>query len=152
MEDTTTDSTSEPQVHFRRGKKRKFYRQRDGDLPDASGDVVNNEATQHNRTAPAAIDEHTRTERVEPPDNAEDALAVAEALRLRSARRAKLGGVSFQAGHSSGIPSKSGDETSLVLRQDGGDSGKTSDPLVGGITKRFAAQTGLVGELVNKHM
>lgn len=138
-----TETEPAPQVLFRPGKKRKPYRHRPGEPENAIG---------NGELAPEP----------EPPastsaqDRDEEGLAVAEVLRLRNFRKHKLGGVGFRAG-----PSSLGDDTagsdenteqSLVLHG-GADAQQAAETtVVGGISRRFAPQTGLVGELVNRHM
>jgi hypothetical protein len=83
----------------------------------------------------------------------EQGLSVSEVLRLRQARRARLGGVGFRVGKNGQEQSEtnSNDQMSLVRRDDDGSVARQSDVLAG-MTRRFAPQTGLIGDLVNKHM
>jgi hypothetical protein len=126
-------------VFFRRGKKRKAYRQRteedEPSIAEGASSIV---------TAPAPAS-------LAPEDDTEERF-VAEALRLRNARKHRNGGVAFGAGPSSnGEGSSMTDENperSMVLH----DNADGDSAILGGITQRFAPQTGLVGELVNKHM
>ncbi|KAK4449432.1 hepatocellular carcinoma-associated antigen 59-domain-containing protein [Podospora aff. communis PSN243] len=126
-------------VLFRRGKKRKAYRQRtEEDEPSIT------EGASSTATAPAPTS-------FAPEDDSEER-SVAEALRLRNARKHRNGGVVFRAGPSSnwegsGMTDEN-PERSMVIH----DSADGDSAILGGITQRFAPQTGLVGELVNKHM
>jgi hypothetical protein len=131
---------------FRPGKKRKIYRQRPEEEEDAT-----TKSTTDDFTAPAtASDAPTAGDAAE---DSGDGRSVAEVLRLRNLRKQRHGGVAFRAGpygygdDSSATAENS--EQSMVLHDsaDADDSG-----ILGGITQRFAPQTGLVGELVNKHM
>lgn len=138
MESAATDAT-EPQLPaFRSGKKRKIYRHRseDDDSPlDAPIPTAQTPATSDPR----------------PSDDAADSQDVEEHLPLsairRQARKARLGGVAFRAGSTRADDHTENTEQSLV-RHDG----STENPVIAGIRNRFAPQTGLVGELVNKHM
>ncbi|KAK0633389.1 hepatocellular carcinoma-associated antigen 59-domain-containing protein [Immersiella caudata] len=125
---------------FRHGKKRKAYRHRaeDNEPVIAGG-------------SPGAVVAPQATTTIAPDDDSEER-SVAEALRLRNARKHRNGGVAFRAGPSSngegGGMTEENPEMSIVLH----DSAEGDSALLGGITQRFAPQTGLVGELVNKHM
>lgn len=137
---------TEPQVVFRPGKKRKIYRQRVDDDEESAKPTIETSAD------PNTTDEARPSER--PPTAAEeDGLSVAEIIRLRNARRSRLRGVEFrpEQGFRDGAEDEN-TEMSLVLKSDAADAHKSSDALVGGMTKRFAPQTGMVGELVNQHM
>jgi hypothetical protein len=129
--------TPEVAVLFRPGKKRKAYRQRpDGmeekiDALDGDGGLAQKDRSQ------------------EPEDNA--TTSITEALRLRNSRKSRLNGVGFTAYTTPGSSHAStdmADERSLVVMAEE----QPAQVVVGGITKRFAPQTGLTGELVNKHM
>ncbi|KAK4158179.1 hepatocellular carcinoma-associated antigen 59-domain-containing protein [Chaetomidium leptoderma] len=140
--DAETDAA--PQVVFRPGKKRKVYRQR----PEEPESATSNSET------PTAAGPAAPTER----DEVEEALSVAEVLRLRNARKHKLGGVGFRTGRSGlrgddRATSEENTEQGLVLHGGSADLQQGAEAVViGGISKRFAPQTGMVGELVNKHM
>lgn len=73
---------------------------------------------------------------------------MAEALRLRNARKARLKGVGFRPEGTSKATDEVSTEQSLVLKDDP----NGPDAVEYGISRRFAPQAGLVGELVNKHM
>lgn len=148
---TTTSPESEPQLQvvFRPGKKRKSYRRR---LEDQEN-TINNSGEITTETTPTA----TISAPVTPAQQNEDeeGPSVAEVLRLRNARKHKHGGVGFRAGLSSLGDRATSEETteqSLILH-DGAEAHPGAETaIVGGISKRFAPQTGLAGELVNKHM
>ena len=143
MESTNADVT-EPQVPaFRPGKKRKVYRHRAEDTDDSPLD------------APVLTPQLPSTSDARPSDDAtatadtDEHLPVSSILRLRQARKSRLGGVAFRAGSTRGGDEQpQNTEQSLVPHE----APSAENPIVGGITKRFAPQTGLVGELVNKHM
>lgn len=85
----------------------------------------------------------------------EEKLSVAEVLRRRNARKARLGGVAFRAtptprNDDAGATEDGNPDQSLTLHEGGGNAVDSISE--GGIVKRFATQTGLVGELVNRHM
>ncbi|KAL2019221.1 hypothetical protein VTK56DRAFT_9948 [Thermocarpiscus australiensis] len=143
METISAETGLEPQVVFRPGKKRKPYRQR---TEEPENTISNTESATEVATA-ASSSAHVADAEL---DQNEEGLSVAEVLRLRNSRKHKHGGVEFRAG-----PSSYGDENteqSLVLHDSAEAQQGAESALVGGITKRFAPQTGLVGELVNKHM
>ncbi|KAK1757622.1 hepatocellular carcinoma-associated antigen 59-domain-containing protein [Echria macrotheca] len=139
-------------VVFRPAKRRKDYRHRSERDDEAAADGASTAAAAAAIEAPATIAAPGVTSPGNDDADEESGLSVAQALqRARNARKHRFGGVTFRAG-----PSHAGDddhateenpEQRLVVR-DGADSMVP----VGGITTRFAPQTGLVGELVNKHM
>jgi hypothetical protein len=139
-------------VVFRASKKRKGYRQRiDHD--------------DHNPLDRMQIDLATSVSPSSNPAATEDITAdatpsVSEIMRLR--RRSRLQGVEFR-------PESSSSSRSAPRHRHGNESAEQSlvqyvdpetglllpaepEPEIGGISRRFAPQTGLTGELVNKHM
>ncbi|KAK4201245.1 hepatocellular carcinoma-associated antigen 59-domain-containing protein [Triangularia verruculosa] len=148
METTSAEATPEPQVVFKSGKKRKAYRQRIEEPESATKD--NQNATKPAPVIAPAV-AGSAAERAADEDDEEKGLSVAEVLRLRNSRKNKFGGVGFRA--RPGQPSHGDDdgateEQSLVLHA----SAEAETEVLGGITQRFAPQTGLAGDLVNKHM
>lgn len=155
--ESPSEVAPEPQVLFR-GKKRKGqYRQRatDDDVPtlttevSQSGDAARVDGT----SAPSAEDrpsESTRSEAQAAAD--EEGVSVAELLRRRNARKSRLRGVGFapQDAQGSGGSISFEDDLSLMIREE--EQKAAVDVSAGGMGKRFSAQTGHVGELVNKHM
>lgn len=149
--------TPEPQVLFR-GKKRKGqYRQRatDDDVPAPTTEVnQSGDATRVDGTSVPSVEAHP-TEFTESEAQAaadEEGVSVAELLRRRNARKSRLRGVGFapqDAQGSSGSISFE-DDLSLMIREE--EQKAAVDVSAGGMGKRFSAQTGHVGELVNKHM
>jgi hypothetical protein len=169
MSDPNPESEPIPQVVFRAGKKRKPYRQRaeepDPETATAAAADKPTETTTHGDPkdgASATTDQQTADQ-----DDAETRLPVAEVLKLRNARKHKLTGVEFRAEHGG---SGSGDDFTRATSEDASSDQRkivlyggngAADPqqpdgatavVLGGISERFAPQTGLVGELVNKHM
>ncbi|KAK4227627.1 hepatocellular carcinoma-associated antigen 59-domain-containing protein [Podospora fimiseda] len=143
MSTPETESAAEPKIVFRAGKKRKAYRQR------AEEEVDNAPSTAAHDATPVA----PPTAEATPQEDEEEGLSVAEALRLRNARKHKLGGVGFRAGQFSNNESATADhntEQGLVVHD--GACTQTSMDIIGAVNTRFAPQTGLVGEIVNKHM
>lgn len=133
----------EPQVPaFRPGKKRKIYRHRTEDTDESPLD------------APLATPQPTFTPDPRPSDdstdtaNTDEQLPVSSLLRLRQVRKGRLGGVAFRAGSTTQANEQPQNTEQSLVPHDGG----AENPVIGGITTRFAPQTGLVGELVNKHM
>jgi hypothetical protein len=148
---STTPEAAEPQVVFRAGKKRKVYRHRSEEVDSPTSEIANE--TSAVASGPSG---GNSLESQEPPhlDSPGEGLSVAEAIRRRNARKARLGGVAFRAAPTSrnedvGPEGDHSTDQSLVAHEDGGGA---VDISTGGIVKRFASQTGLVGELVNKHM
>ncbi len=145
MDSTEATEAAEPQVVFRPGKKRKMYRQRPVDTgpgSDATGDVT------RSATGGAATTEAQSSVSVDDTDEKaeEQGLSVAEVLRLRNARKSRPRGVEFRSDDAlRSVPSGPMPEQSLVLRE-------AAVEAAVGMGKRFAPQTGMVYELVNKHM
>ncbi|KAK3299065.1 hepatocellular carcinoma-associated antigen 59-domain-containing protein [Chaetomium fimeti] len=136
-----------PQVVFRPGKKRKIYRQRLGepDSTPSNGETPNEAGLAASSRPTAAV------------ENDEDAeISIADVVRLRNSRKNKHGGVGFSTGPSSlggdEAASEENAERSVVFHGNTDAQQGAEAAVVGGISKRFARQTGMVGELVNKHM
>lgn len=140
MDPATTEEASAPQLPaFRPGKKRKIYRHRATDDDSASDAPL-----------PTAQPPETSTEPRPPADatdspDGEDAPSLS-AIR-RQARKSRFGGVAFRAGSTREDEQSDNPERGLVPHD-----ASAENPIIGGIRNRFAPQTGLVGELVNKHM
>ncbi|KAI1470086.1 uncharacterized protein F4812DRAFT_421468 [Daldinia caldariorum] len=172
MDSTASESTPVPPVIFR-GKKRKTYRQRTestatDDHNERSKSIETPQLEEGTPTTPdaPAKAEATTTSTTTQSSNAEEeeeeeeekGLSVAEVLRLRNARKARLGGVKFGAGSSTHASNGDTattntfgdglDDLSLMIREE---ENKALD-IVAGVKKRFAPQTGMAAELVNKHM
>lgn len=156
MESTASEATPEPQVVFR-GKKRKTYRQRTEPIGDNDDLKAVVESPSQDTLAPAAPKNANSASPAPIPieDSAEEetGLSVAEVLRLRNARKSRLGGVKFGAGNNaSGDSAADGgdalDELTLMIREE---ESKAMD-VAAGVKSRFAPQTGLAAEIVNKHM
>ncbi|KAI1382327.1 hepatocellular carcinoma-associated antigen 59-domain-containing protein [Hypoxylon crocopeplum] len=159
MDTTTSEVTPELPVVFR-GKKRKAktYRQRS---EPAGDDEVLKSAEAPQTELVAAVSDAPLKANAAPTQSGdsvdeEKGLSVAEVLRLRNARKSRLGGVKFGAGSNHG-PSEAAtateggeflDDLSLMIREE---EIKALD-IASGVRKRFAVQTGQATELVNKHM
>ena len=136
------DESPQPEapVVFRSNKRRKIYRQRaeDNDAPEVDSSTIPAVPTPDN----SAEDKVPAT-----PIDAEDedqGVSVAEALRLRNARRPKHRGVEFRReGDTQQRAGLTPEDGSLVLHE---------QQQLMGIDTRFAPQTGMTGEAVNKHM
>lgn len=148
---STAPEATEPQVVFRPGKKRKIYRQRPREAEGSPTGAANEKPATTSILSPRSSLELREASYADPE---EEGIHVAEVIRRRNARKARLGGVAFRAESTprseGGIAGDGGTEQALVVHEGGGSD--TVDTPVGGIVKRFASQTGLVGELVNKHM
>lgn len=146
MDTSAPTENSEPQVLFRPNKKRKQFRQRAAELGDSTTTLDNSSATVTATTttaSPATTLQALTT--LDDDDDQPEGLSVAKALRLRNKTRLK-GGVEFRPEHAT---SDTYDEplttTDLVA--------KDQDPIEAfGVSRRFAPQQALVGEIVNKHM
>lgn len=148
---STTPEAAEPPVVFRPGKKRKVYRQRSEDVDSSTAEIANEKPADASGLAPESSLESQGPHHL---DQADEGLSVAEVIRRRNTRKARLGGVAFRAAPTSrnkdgGVAEDSNTDQTLAIHE-GGDN--AVDSSTGGIVKRFASQTGLVGELVNKHM
>lgn len=165
-----------PPVFFRAGKKKRAFRQRAEETsiePTAQTEsaAIGNDATPAGQAAAsttepavsATVATATTTtitttaagKRDDGNDKEEGGLSVAEVLRLRNAKKHRLGGVAFRAGDEFS-PTVQNAEQAIVLHDGvGGGSGGgqvQEAAILGGVAKRFAPQTGMVGELVNRHM
>ncbi|KAK3330344.1 hypothetical protein B0H66DRAFT_611804 [Apodospora peruviana] len=153
--------SAQPQVVFRPGKKRKIYRQRaeDPDEEAPTTATVSADTNTTTSTAPVPLPPTGASRQpgsADDGDEEEEGLPVAEVLRRRNARKYRLGGVGFHARPFSHPDHAKGDmnlEQGMVLH-DGTDAFQRQEEsaILGGISTRFAPQTGLVGELVNKNM
>lgn len=142
--DSVTTENPEPQVVFRPSKKRKHFRQR------AEESETKPDEAAHQAAAQPLPDQDVEAKPSGSHDTNSDTeeSSVAEALRLRNARKARLKGVGFRPEGSSKVSDEVSTEQSLVLKDDP----NGPDAMEYGISRRFAPQAGLVGELVNKHM
>ncbi|KAI0136428.1 hypothetical protein BJ170DRAFT_677304 [Xylariales sp. AK1849] len=123
-----------------RGKKRKLYRQRPAEEENTSKADIAPELPGQQDNIPS---------KEQAPPQSEDGMSVAEIIRQRNARKSRLRGVGFGTDDALAGTFNADDELSLMIREE---SQKALDLSTGGVSKRFTAQTGLTGELVNKHM
>ncbi|KAH8884011.1 hypothetical protein GQ53DRAFT_798035 [Thozetella sp. PMI_491] len=151
MPSNDSEASGEPQVVFR-GKKRKIYRQR---VDERDGEAGSSEHATTDAQLAASTQDNDGQATTAPEDGTgDDGISVSELLRIRNARRSKHGGVSFSAAQSSrhegdGTDADADREHSLLPHEDA-ELAQSQDGF--GMSRRFAPQTGLVGELVNKHM
>lgn len=157
-EPSTEKSSVGTPVIFRRGKKKKAtYRQRDNEAEDAP------ELPQQTLTASGPdsggggsstaaevqiIKKEDQPSDAEKEDVEDAGASVAELLRLRNARKNKTRGVDLRAESGLKVEEEPATSTDLVMREDAA----ASAAVIAGLGRRFAAQTGLVGEVVNRHI
>lgn len=137
MEPATSTENPEQQVVFRPSKKRRQFRQR----IDESDDATNR------APAPPTSSTHGTTVRDADKDNDSletEGLSVAEALRLRNARKSRPKGVEFRP--------EVQQEQAIAEPPSHAPNDDVNEALELGMSRRFAPPVGLVGELVNKHM
>ncbi|KXJ95943.1 hypothetical protein Micbo1qcDRAFT_192820 [Microdochium bolleyi] len=144
------DAPVQPQVVFR-GKKRKAYRQR-ADAAEATTREATSIPPQDAATNESAIGTPEPTEAGNGEHKPEEPeLSVAELLRRRNARKARLGGVTFGSDATSRgdeSPDLIGDELSLMIREE---ENKMQDA-TSAANGRFVHQTGLAKEVADRHM
>ncbi|KAJ4137735.1 hypothetical protein NW768_003325 [Fusarium equiseti] len=140
MEANSSEAASEP-IRFRAGKKRKAYRQRAQEDDDAVAETV-----QLSSATSAAISSD-KPSQINTPNEEEDGEgSVAAALRLRNARRTRLGGVAFR--NSNRPDEDMNTERTLIPH----DAEETSNSEIKGVTDRFTHQTGKIADLNDRHM
>ncbi|KAK3956422.1 hepatocellular carcinoma-associated antigen 59-domain-containing protein [Pseudoneurospora amorphoporcata] len=159
-----------PPVFFRAGKKKRAFRQRAEETDaepaaqtdswatiNTSSDATATGQTAASTTEPAVSGTVATATTAGPTAKREEdkeggGLSVTEVLRLRNAKKHRLGGVAFRAGDVSS-PTPQNAEQAMVLHDSGSGGAEVQEAaILGGVAKRFAPQTGMVGELVNKHM
>lgn len=141
MDQSTATKNPEPQVVFRPSKRRKQFRQRAGES-DTQTDEPTSQTNTPNLTT--EISAGKDKEREDDGTSETEGLSVTEVLRLRNARKSKLKGVEFRPE----APLKDGAFAEPIpVPKD-----EVAEALELGMSRRFAPQAGLVGELVNKHM
>ena len=133
--DETNSAKDRPVIFRPKKKKATFRRKHDGS------------ASAFDTPSPAAIEGAPAT--IPAAEEEDDGPSVAELLRQRR-KQQRLKGASSNSGRPRGDPNDEEiQEQALVRAEAALDSIDTG---LGAIPKRFAAQTGLVGELVNRHM
>ncbi|KAK6843499.1 hypothetical protein PG987_004359 [Apiospora arundinis] len=156
--EATSDVAAQPQVLFR-GKKRKGqYRQRatDDDVQTATTEAGDGADANRVDAGPTTSAAEQSTESTTQPEEQvaaeEEGVSVAELLRQRNARKSRLRGVGFAPKDAQGNDASNSfeDDLSLMIREE--EQKAAVDVSAGGMSKRFSAQTGHVGEVVNKHM
>lgn len=159
-----------PPVLFRASKKKRAFRQRADDDDDAKPAAQTGAAVTLNTGSDATATCQDATSTTEPAvsgtvatataaatkrdenDKETGGLSVAEVLRLRNAKKHRLGGVAFRAGDEAGAATTVQNSEQAMVLHGGGEVQQQEAAILGGVAKRFAPQTGMVGELVNKHM
>lgn len=155
MDSSLTETNAEPQVVFRPSKKRKQFRQRaednndDSSKADSTTTITATQAATPS-TAPVQDESGAATrEDGETSETEEGGLSVAEALRLRNARKSRLKGVEFRPETATTVVEQlTHDEHGIGAQH----KDEVAEAIELGVSRRFAPQAGLVGELVNKHM
>jgi hypothetical protein len=148
MESVTSPIEVAETVLFRPTKKRKIYRQR---AQDDAPNPTSPQPDQKEISAPtprAAV-----TDYGSPSDEELEGtkVSMSEILRLRKLRKHRVGGVEFRASTANGRGDE-GQEGTIVLHESSrADHEKEIVSHGGGVTRRFAKQTGMVGD-VDKHM
>lgn len=143
MESPSTIESPESQVVFRPSKKRKQFLRQRADYNDTTAD----EATSSAALPAPAQESDPRAQDGDSKDTSEtEGISVAEAMRLRNARKSRLKGVEFRP---EGAPK---DEAPAEHAPANKDDEHGTDAMEYSMSSRFAPQAGLVGELVNKHM
>lgn len=153
---TSPEPAAEPQVLFRAGKKRKIYRQRPQEPQETTTAAADD-------TKPVAASAPAPPEVPGAPlrgsaenDDEEEGLSVAEVIRRRNARKHRLGGVGFHArtlaAGNDTIANENTEQGMVLHDTEGALKSQYEADILAGIPARFAPQTGLIGELVNKNM
>lgn len=148
MEPVTVPPETVETVLFRPAKKRKIYRQRAQDN-GSSPTSPQPDSTQIPDTipAPAITDDGPHADE----ELESTHVSMSEILRLRKLRKHRVGGVEFRA---STVNGRGDDEQEGALVPH--ESGRAANEGVevqqgGGVARRFAKQTGMIGD-VDKHM
>ncbi|KAF2965246.1 hypothetical protein GQX73_g8340 [Xylaria multiplex] len=155
MDSTSPVADAPPPPVVFRGKKRKTYRQRPG--PEAEDE---DEASTARIDPPIDAVSATNTQSSTPDPTAAstdrdpgDTLSISDAVRLRNARKSRLRGVTFATDNNTqpddAEAGDDDDELSLMIREE---EKRAVEQSIAAANKRFAPQTGLSGEIVNKHM
>ncbi|KAF5715357.1 hypothetical protein FGLOB1_3084 [Fusarium globosum] len=142
MEVHSSEPATEP-VRFRTGKKRKAYRQR---VQQDDASVA--ETIQSHPTASASEPSHELSRNASPDRAQGEEESVVAALKLRNARRARLGGVAFR---NTNRPDEDMNNERALIPHDA-DGTSNNEPIVKGVADRFTHQTGRLTDLNDKHM
>ncbi|KAI9743116.1 MAG: hypothetical protein M1818_003411 [Claussenomyces sp. TS43310] len=149
MSASLRESPSETEtVLFRPSKRRKVYRQRAGEAEGPSSENVTTLQPASSAAAPSPV-RSPEGDGGETTDDVEGTrVSVAEILRLRKLRKQRVGGVEFRAAPSATVPA---DSAALMVPDDGGPGHPDEAEVQVAAVRRFAKQTGIVGD-VDKHM
>ncbi|KAM0564381.1 hypothetical protein ACHAPJ_000594 [Fusarium lateritium] len=141
MDATSSETAPEP-IRFRAGKKRKAYRQRTQEDEDAAAETTRSPPT----TSTVSIDKSSQKDTPDADDDGE--ASVAAALKLRNARRGRLGGVAFR---NTNRPDDDTNNERALVPHDAEDS-SNAETVIKGVTDRFTHQTGKLADLNDKHI
>lgn len=147
----TPPSASADTILFRPSKKRKVYRQRAADDEEISAAILPTTSTPLSpATNPQILDELISSAASNLKDGGEEVegvlVSMAEILRMRKMKK-RAGGVEFRAETQSYTPKDESQALVPHTESSEGAGGKVEN----GIPRKFAAQTGAVGD-VNRHM
>jgi hypothetical protein len=148
METVTSPSEVANTVLFRPAKKRKIYRQRAGDDgPSLTSPPLGATETLDAIVAPVSA------ENVSPIGEELEGtrVSMSEILRLRKLRKHRIGGVEFRASTVNGRGDDVHDGTLVLHERTRADEEGVEALQEAGVARRFAKQTGMVGD-VDKHM
>ncbi len=148
MDPTTIPPETAETVLFRPAKKRKIYRQRvPHDVPSPIPPQLDP------ARSPGPVLPATNSDNVSATDEELEGtrVSMSEILRLRKLRKHRVGGVEFRASITNGR-GDDGQEGAMVLHENSREGHEKDEVQQGGrVVRRFAKQTGLVGD-VDKHM
>jgi hypothetical protein len=142
-------------ILFRPSKKRKIYRQRNDALDDDEPSTFpTSPPPAASPPNPQSIDELIASSSSLAPSTPSQDLegtpvSISEILRLRKKNHKRVGGVEFRAEPGGHILRD--EDGALVLRDKGGEEERDLVEVESGVPRKFAPQTGTVGD-VNKHM
>ncbi|PNP77406.1 hypothetical protein FNYG_09282 [Fusarium nygamai] len=142
MEVHSSEPATEP-VRFRTGKKRKAYRQRAQEDDASVAETISSHPT-----ASASEPSHELTRKASSDRAQDEEESVAAALKLRNARRARLGGVAFR---NTNRPDDDMNNERALIPHDADDT-SNNEPIMKGVADRFTHQTGRLTDLNDKHM
>ncbi|KAF5597082.1 hypothetical protein FPCIR_3718 [Fusarium pseudocircinatum] len=142
MEVHSSEPATEP-VRFRTGKKRKAYRQRVQEDDTSVAETISSHPT-----ASASEPSHELARKASSDRAQDEEESVAAALKLRNARRARLGGVAFR---NTNRPDDDMNNERALIPHDADDT-SNNEPIMKGVADRFTHQTGRLTDLNDKHM
>ncbi|KAF4345590.1 hypothetical protein FBEOM_441 [Fusarium beomiforme] len=141
MDTNSSEPVPEP-IRFRAGKKRKAYRQRAQEDDDVVAGTIQSPPT---ASTSETGDKHSHRDIPGCEEDGDE--SVATAIKLRNARRGRLGGVAFRTNR----PDDDTNSERALVTHDASDA-TTSEPIIKGVSERFTHQTGRLTDLSDKHM